>query len=63
MNSSVWLSISLRGGPVRWSLTLKGTQRSTVAIRVKKSQNELMVEIYSKTLVGTIGKMLLMKYS
>ena len=36
---------------------------SIVVIQVKKIQNELMVEIYSNSLVRAIGKVLLMKFS
>ena len=38
-------------------------KRSTVFIQVKIYQNELMVEIYSKSLLRAIGKVLLMKFS
>ena len=34
----------------------RDTTHSTVAIWVKKDQNELMVEIYSKSLVRAIGR-------
>ena len=37
--------------------------RSIMVILVKHFQTELMVEIYSKSLVRTIGKLLLMKLS
>ena len=40
----------------------RDTTRSTVVIWVKKNQNELMVEIYSKGLVRAIGKVLRMKF-
>ena len=36
---------------------------NTVVIWVKKNQNELMVEIYSKRLVRAIGKVLCMTFS
>ena len=36
---------------------------STVVIRVKIVQNELMVKIYFKSLVRAIGKVLHMKFS
>ena len=45
------------------SLSLRYTTRSTVVIHANKNQNELMVEIYSKSLVRAIGKMLCMKFS
>ena len=41
----------------------KETQHSKVAIQVNNFQNELMVDIYYKTLVRAIGKVLLMKFS
>ena len=44
-------------------LILKGTKRSTVVIWVKKIQNELMVQIYSKSLVRDNGKVLLTESS
>ena len=37
--------------------------RSIVVIWVKYLQTELMVEIYSKSLVRAIGKVLLVKFS
>ena len=44
---------------------IKGTQcsRSIVVIQVKNFLNELMVEIFSKSLVRAIGKVLRMKIS
>ena len=39
------------------------TTCSIVAIQVKSFQNELRVEIYSKSLVRAIGKVLHMKFS
>ena len=55
--------------PARSTITLPvytllfNTTRSTVVIRVKHFQNELMVEIYSKSLVRVISKVLRMKCS
>ena len=40
---------------------LKGTQQAAQWVNI--SQNELMVEIYSKSLVRAIGKVLLIKFS
>ena len=37
--------------------------QSILVIRVKKIQNELMVEIFSKSLVRTIGKLVRMEFS
>ena len=42
---------------------LSDTTRSTVVIQVKHFRNELMVEIYSQSLVRAIGKVLDMKFS
>ena len=46
------------------SLLVKGRDItcSIVVIRVNIFQNELMVEIYSKSLIRAIGKVLLMKF-
>ena len=46
----------------RTHLTWPNTQHSS-HIGKKKSQTELIVEIYSKSLVRAIGKELLMKFS
>ena len=42
---------------------LKGHNKQLVVIWVRFFQNELMVDIYSKSLVAAIGKVLLMKFS
>ena len=39
------------------------TTRGTVVIWVKICQSELMAEIYSKSLIRAIGKVLLIKFS
>ena len=43
--------------------TERDTTRSTMVVRVNFFQNELMVEIYHKSPVRAIGKVLLMKFS
>ena len=48
--------------PVGW-LVVGVTTRSIVVIWVKHVQTELMSEIYSKSPVRAIGKVLLMKFS
>ena len=44
-------------------IPLKDTTCSIVAVWVDIFQNELMLEIYSKSLVRAISKVLLMKFS
>ena len=41
----------------------RDTTRSIVVIQIFFFQNELMVEIFSESLVRAIGKVLLMKFS
>ena len=43
--------------------TLKGHNTQHMVIWIKNVQNELMFEIFSKTLVESIGKVLRMKFS
>ena len=45
------------------SIMYIGSTRSIVVIWVKITQTEVMVEIYSQSLVRAIGKVLLMKLS
>ena len=49
--------------PIPDTLFLWETTHSTVVIWVKNFQNELMIEIYSKSLVRAIFKVLLIKIS
>ena len=44
-------------------VVVKGTPRSIVVIWAHISLNELMVEIYSKSLVRAFGKVLCMQFS
>ena len=53
------------GFALQWNIGLsyRDTTWSTVAIRVNIFQNELLVKIYSKSLVVAIGKVLCMEFS
>ena len=57
------LNMDVRWGSSLASVHQRDTTPSTVVILVKKFQNQLMVEIYSKSLITAIGKVLRMKFS
>ena len=44
-------------------MSYRDTTRSTVVIQAKNVQNELMVEIYSKSLFRAIGKVIHIRFS
>ena len=46
-----------------WGMAYSEPTRSIVIIQVKTFKTELMVDIYSKSLVRAIGIVLLMKFS
>ena len=46
-----------------WQYTLEGTSMQHESHMGKRNQNELMAEIYSKSLVSATGKILLIKLS
>ena len=56
---SVWYSGTIQ----KVQCLERDTTHSTVVIRVKISQNEFMVEIYCKSLVRAIDKVLCVRFS
>ena len=66
---SLWYKVSVTLNPQppcpmpRYPFHERDTTRRIVVIQVNIFQNELMVEIYSKSLVRATGKVLLIKFS